>query len=442
MSRWKKLLAILVLLVGAATGFASCSCSTRHGSKPSGGTDPVPPSPETPTVVTYSVTTSVVGGVGGQIVSEYSTNVFNAGASPLYTVVANTGFVIKSITINDSVFFTSAASGLETTIKDVPIISINKNYVIVAEFFQLDFFVNLNILDSEFAVADGGTVVSSTGSNQHKGGTSPVYTITPNDGYCIYWVKVDGVTLFDYLDNPNISEFVVDSVLQTITSDHNIEVAFYKLFDPTQTLATKYYKSSNMFMPETIMDTGENSVSVAVLNTNPLIPSGRPDAVTITEGQWFNLSQIAVSLDGGLSKTEFSASADFAAPGFSYNSLTRTIQFDNLSEDVRVETYCETKTIKLTIYDYDAGEVVQIIDSKHIFSYFDGVGERKDYYWYYSLSAEFREENVYRATAVGETNWAGNDIYHIYLTDNMIAQATGESGIDQFILIYSSTEIE
>lgn len=430
MKNFKKILVFLILVISSALCLASCSCSTA--TPPDESPEPeTPATPSTPTVVTYTVSTSIVGGEGGVVVSSTGSDTHKAGDSFTYTVTPSTGFVIETITINSSTFFTHDANGYSTTAIEIPFVSISKDYVIEVVFHQLDFIVNVTVQDSGFAESEGGTVVSSTNSNQHKGGSSPVYTITPASGYCIYSIAVDGVNVFNYNQNPALSSFVIDDEFAQIQKDHSIDVAFYKLINPELNLISTYYYTNNSFLPSPLEETTLGSVSAKLKNTNALVPNGRGDEVTLTVGKWFTLSEIEVSTDGE-NYQKFYATSDFYGEGFRFVSATKKLIFDAFSENVRIKTFSTPAKIDFILYDYDRGETIQV-DDKSVYSYYDGVGERKDYKWFYSLSLNYREESVHKSVNVTSTTFGGSEIFHIYLAENMIAD-TNEGF--KFILIY------
>jgi len=73
----------------------------------------------------------------------------------------------------------------------------------------------------------GGSFSSSTGGDTHTENTSPVYTFTPDTGYAVHTILLDGATYYSYLVSENAGPIQV--TIPNIDSNHSIEASFYQL---------------------------------------------------------------------------------------------------------------------------------------------------------------------------------------------------------------------
>ena len=148
-------------------------------------------------ITTYTITSSA--GNGGSISPQGVSNV-NYGATPRYIIIPNTGYLFDSIFVNNN--WINNANNIYTfdTIKS------NQTIRVV---FKLQNF-------SIIAIAGNGGSISPQGISTINYGTTPSYTITPNTGYIIDSIIVNGNKV------ANVNNYIFDSV----KSNQTIRVLF------------------------------------------------------------------------------------------------------------------------------------------------------------------------------------------------------------------------
>jgi hypothetical protein len=129
---------------------------------------------------TYEITATA--GVGGSI-SPLGTTLYQYGQSVEYVATADNGRFITSIIVDgEAVVFDANA-----TVWTVPFTNIAANHTIQVLFGQNEYTIT--------ATAGAGGTISPTGALTVNYGANSVYTITPNAGYEIASVLVDGVNV-------------------------------------------------------------------------------------------------------------------------------------------------------------------------------------------------------------------------------------------------------
>lgn len=440
MKNFKKFLSLIILVVGCAVCMCSCSCSQ----KPSNPTDPNEGGSTTPDVIPNTYTVSVtLANAGGSYVSSTGNNVHAENSSPVYTIIPNVGYSVQTVTLDGETYFTHEVNGYNSDSVQVNLPRISSNHTIIVTFYQMDFFVDCVFDEDPYSFRDGGTIVSSTGENQHKGATSPVYTITPNDGYCVYFLNVDGENVFSYADDPEraLKPFVLDSEFENISANHTIEVSFHEMVDVVSGLiiGSYYTDPKNDFLPEILPDETFNAVraEIETYGTNK-IPNGTPQVINLTINQYFTLEEFQITFDGVNYINKISGTEDYVSPNgeFTYDATNKKINFTNLTHEIIVKTYVRAKAVDVVLYNYDTKES-ETVSANQLYSYFVVDSVFKDYYWYYSLSSNYREYNVYKNATMTSTSVGGDTLYHFYLDDKLLCSEN-----NNIILIYSKNDLK
>ncbi|WP_188399917.1 inverse autotransporter beta domain-containing protein [Sporomusa sp. GT1] len=156
----------------------------------------------TATFALQSFTITASAGTGGSISPSGATSV-SYGATPAYTITLNTGYVIADIKVDG----VSVGTGSTYTFP-----SVTGNHTITATFALQSFTIT--------ASAGTGGSISPSGATGVSYGATPAYTITPNTGYVIADVKVDGVSV------GTGSTYTFPSV----TGNHTITATFAKVY--------------------------------------------------------------------------------------------------------------------------------------------------------------------------------------------------------------------
>ena len=351
MKKLKKLLVFLVLAVGCACCFCSCSCSSK---KAPDATNPPDSGQNGSNVVYYNVSVVIHGNEGaGDVVSSTSSNRHEAGTSPTYTCLPSAGYAIETITLDGAVEYTHLIDGYSEEPISVPISNMSQDIQLAVTFKQMEYVVECNIVGDEGC----GTVSSSTGSNSHLGATSPSYTITPNEGYCVYSLVVDDLTIYDYatqfVDNTlgATSEYILDEPFKIISKNHEINVEFRKLVDIDDVVvSSSYYKNRFKAGEEEVADdgtygfTGMSVVTYETLEDYENMPVGTAQKLKFEFSELasrvFSDIRIFISFDGGETFIgDFSWKGYFnnLASGLSYNPNTKVLNINKIAENMHIK---------------------------------------------------------------------------------------------------------
>ena len=148
----------------------------------------------------FTITSSA--GPNGTI-SPSGLDVVNYGSSPTFTITPNFGYQVASVIVDG----TSMGAVTSYTFSNV-----NSNHTITATFVVQTFIIQEN-------PGPNGTISPNEplGIVYVNYGSSPTFTITPNSGYYIGWVAVDG----------NSVGGVTSYTFSFVSSNHTISAAFY-----------------------------------------------------------------------------------------------------------------------------------------------------------------------------------------------------------------------
>ncbi len=147
--------------------------------------------------ITYAITASA--GSNGSISPSGTTSV-NCGANQTYTITPNSCYSVSNVTVDGS------SQGAITT---YTFTNVTATHTISAT-FSLDGPYNIT------ATAGANGSISPSGTTSTACGSSPTYTITPNSGYAVQDVEVDGSSV------GAVSSYSFSS----ITSSHTISATF------------------------------------------------------------------------------------------------------------------------------------------------------------------------------------------------------------------------
>ena len=125
------------------------------------------------TAFNYTITASA--GNGGTITPSGSTSV-GAGATVTFAIAPNTGYVISDVLVDGSSVGAVSSYTFET---------VSANHTIQATFSQINFTI--------VATAGANGSITPSGSQTVAYGATPTFTVTPNAGYTLDYVTVDGM---------------------------------------------------------------------------------------------------------------------------------------------------------------------------------------------------------------------------------------------------------
>lgn len=432
MGRIKKILCFVFLLCATSCLFVSCSCSFGKNKKGGGGGGGETPPAET---ITYTVTVSMNNTNGGFYTSSTGSDVHVSGTSPVYTITPSSTWAIKSIKVDGVDYYTYDMNGYLFESKDVTIINISANTVISVEFAQIWFDISFTALDSGFSDASGGTIVevNSLADGRYLGGESAEFVITPYSGYIIHSVYLNDEEFYFYSVGDRLAEEEMRVELNPVAKDINIKVEFYKKEDLNGLMVNTHY-GTNAFGETVSTVRADSLVSYSAVGYAGLnnIPNGASGAIEIVLDDYVILTGIDVSFDNGVSFVDYiDANIDYEGNGFSYLASEKTITFDNLSNDIRLNVYTEAETKNLILYDFVTKQSSEPINAK-VYSYLVIQDWMAGYDWFYSLDSAYQETNTHRQINVISNEQNGNTIYSIYLSPEIVG------ALDRIVLIYKS----
>ena len=146
-----------------------------------------------------------VAGANGTITPSGSVAVTHGG-SQAFSITANTGYSIKDVKIDGSSI--GAVSGYTFT-------SVTKAHKIEAS-FEINQYDIISSSDSNGKISPSGTVKVNHGASQ-------TFTVTPNEGYHIADVKVDGVSV------GAVSTYTISNVIKSYTISATFAINTYKI---------------------------------------------------------------------------------------------------------------------------------------------------------------------------------------------------------------------
>ncbi|MBX4197952.1 peptidoglycan-binding protein [Candidatus Parcubacteria bacterium] len=179
--------------IGAASSYTFSSVTTNRTITAKFKKKPTQP-------INYTI--AATAGVGGSITPTGSISV-TSGGSQTFTISPNTGFQIQVVTVDGS---SAGAPGVYT------FSNITGNHTISATFTQIPVPTY-----SVTATASTGGTISPSGTNTVNQGTSATYIITPNLGFQVQSVVVDGV---------NKGSIQAYTFPNTTTGSHTISATF------------------------------------------------------------------------------------------------------------------------------------------------------------------------------------------------------------------------
>ncbi|HJW73708.1 MAG TPA: PKD domain-containing protein [Geothrix sp.] len=186
---------------------------------------------------TYTLTASA--GANGVITPSGTTTV-NSGANQIYTISPNAGYTISSVLVD------SVSQGAITT---YTFSNVAANHTISASFAAIPTYVVT-------ASAGANGTISPSGSVSVTAGASQTFSITPNSGYAVSAVTVDGVN----------QGAITSYTFTNVSSAHTISASFAAVI-------TKYVITASAGANGTISPSGSVSVTAGASQTFTITPN-------------------------------------------------------------------------------------------------------------------------------------------------------------------------
>ena len=215
-----------------------------------------------------AVITSTAGEHG--TISPSGTIIYSLGSSASYVISPETGYKIKKILVDGVEIVVTAADGAAQRYEFV---DIQKDHTISAEFEQRMFKITV--------VCGGNGKIEPSTTKDYAYGSEVAFVITPNDGYVIKDVLIDGVSNAKAKENAKYT-------FSNLRANHKIEVSFEVV---TFTIVSSVGEGGTMSPNQitTIKNWGENHSVTYTPNDKFVI------STIVVDGQALNLSEDVVS---------------------------------------------------------------------------------------------------------------------------------------------------
>ena len=215
-----------------------------------------------------AVITSTAGEHG--TISPSGAVVYSLGSSASYVISPETGYKIKKILVDGVEIVVTAADGAAQSYEFV---DIQKDHTISAEFEQRMFKITV--------VCGGNGKIEPSTTKDYAYGSEVAFVITPNDGYVIKDVLIDGVSNAKAKENAKYT-------FSNLRANHKIEVSFEVV---TFTIVSSVGEGGTMSPNQitTIKNWGENHSVTYTPNDKFVI------STIVVDGQALNLSEDVIS---------------------------------------------------------------------------------------------------------------------------------------------------
>ena len=215
-----------------------------------------------------AVITSTAGEHG--TISPSGTIIYSLGSSASYVISPETGYKIKKILVDGVEIVVTAADGAAQSYEFV---DIQKDHTISAAFEQRMFKITV--------VCGGNGKIEPSTTKDYAYGSEVAFVITPNDGYVIKDVLIDGVSNAKAKENAKYT-------FSNLRANHKIEVSFEVV---TFTIVSSVGEGGTMSPNQitTIKNWGENHSVTYTPNDKFVI------STIVVDGEVINLSGVDVS---------------------------------------------------------------------------------------------------------------------------------------------------
>ena len=245
-----------------------------------------------------AVITSTAGEHG--TISPSGAVVYSLGSSASYVISPETGYKIKKILVDGVEIVVTAADGAAQSYEFV---DIQKDHTISAEFEQRMFKIAV--------VCGGNGKIEPSTTKDYAYGSEVAFVITPNDGYIIKDVLIDGVSNAKAKENAKYT-------FSNLRANHKIEVSFEVV---TFTIVSSVGEGGTMSPNQitTIKNWGENHSVTYTPNDKFVI------STIVVDGQALNLSEDVVSKPYTYTFSKITANHVISCQ---FESTQRTLTYD------------------------------------------------------------------------------------------------------------------
>ena len=278
-----------------------------------------------------AVITSTAGEHGA--ISPSGAVVYSLGSSASYVISPETGYKIKKILVDGVEIVVTAADGAAQSYEFV---DIQKDHTISAEFEQRMFKITV--------VCGGNGKIEPSTTKDYAYGSEVAFVITPNDGYVIKDVLIDGVSNAKAKENAKYT-------FSNLRANHKIEVSFEVV---TFTIVSSVGEGGTMSPNQitTIKNWGENHSVTYTPNDKFVI------STIVVDGQALNLSEDVVSKPYTYTFSKITANHVISCQ---FESTQRTLTYDPNGG-----TFADGDSSKTQEYNAFSNQKISLISSNPV----------------------------------------------------------------------------
>ena len=312
-------------------------------------------------VTTFSL--SIQSGTGG-LVSYDGTTITNKtqsftvaeGTSATITISPNTGYKLASLTVNGT-DITSSVKDNQYTISNI-----SANTTIVATFEQITYTLSVQATGNGSVAYNGTSAKNTTRNFEVNHGTSATLTITPDSGYRLASLTVNGTNVTSSVSNNRYT-------ISNITANTTVVATFEQIPATTYSLSIQSGAGGSVSYDGTTITNKTQSFTIA---------EGSSVTIEMTPSNGYKLASLVVNgtdVTSGVENNQYTISNITANTTVvvTFKAIPQTISVDGINYEVRSATdftlnvgkgnYSGHVVIPATVtYDGDTWTVAGVVD--------------------------------------------------------------------------------
>jgi len=316
----------------------------------------------TPTLPTaYSL--SIQSGSGGSVSYDGTTVTnttrsftVNEGTSATITITPNTGYKLSKLTVNGT-DVTSSVKDNQYTISNI-----SANTTIVATFEQITYTLSVQATGNGSVAYNGTSAKNNTRTFEVNHGTSATLTITPDAGYRLASLTVNGTNVTSSVSNNRYT-------ISNITANTTVVATFEQIPVTTYSLSIQSGVGGSVFYDGTTITNKTQSFTIA---------EGSSVTIEMTPSNGYKLASLVVNgtdVTSGVRDNQYTISNITANTTVvvTFKAIPQTISVDGINYEVKSATdytlnvgkgnYSGHVVIPATVsYDGDTWTVAGVVD--------------------------------------------------------------------------------
>ena len=275
---------------------------------------------------TYSL--SIQSGAGGSV-SYDGTTVTNTtrsftvaeGASATITITPNTGYKLSKLTVN--------GTNVTSSVKDnkYTISSISGNTTVVATFEQITYSLSVQATGNGTVTFNSTATKNKTNSFTVNHGSSATLSISPDNGYRLASLKVNGTNVTSSVSN---NQYTISS----ITANTTVVATFEQIPATTYSLSIQSGAGGSVFYDGTTITNKTQSFTIA---------EGSSATITVSPNSGYKLASLVVNgtdVTSGVENNQYTISNITANTTVvvTYKAIPQTISVDGINYEVKSAT--------------------------------------------------------------------------------------------------------